>query len=1142
MKSKIVLTIATSTLMFSVSCQPVYAAPGSLSQLPLFIAPTPPANIFFALDDSGSMGWTMPANDTTSISLYYYFSPNRSDYLSGEWPAWCRGANVLAYDPAIEYKPWKGKDPNGNAFQDVTDLTKVPVNPAVIDNLPADRWTWWPGLVLGTATGIIDLSNAPVFKTWSDSNGNGIFDPNECPTNFGSDVIKAKNLSAAEKINFANWFAYYRTRMHTTKAAVTNVVAVSSARMGMATLHHNNHVGIEIKDMSSISNKDALMTDLLAMYPSGGTPLRSFLNDVGQYFDNSSTTPSSLNLGSSPTKPIFPQTQGGECQQNFVMLMTDGFWNGSNPGVGHQDKTVDNINVFEAHKDSVSETLADVAMKWYKTDLAPSLSGKVPTQSGASSLNLDENSEQHLVTFGVAFGPVGTLSNDPTDRNAPFSWPTPSPNADTTVDDLRHAAYNGRGQFLSARDPSSLVSALETVISDIEARQGSAASVAFNSTSLGTNTLLFFARFNTANWSGDLLAWNLDANTGQLTTLRWQAASILDSRTDADMANRVVYTWGDAGSSNDGVLFDWWDGTAPDPATGIKNDLLRNPDGSNDTSPFTKTQARVDFLRGDTTNEGKTLRDRGSRLGDIIHSSPQFVGKPASGWPDNDPFGSASARYSSYQSALNTTPRDEVVYVGANDGMLHGFKVSDGNEVLAYTPSAPANTLNNTGLHYLSELDYNHRYYVDGTPEAADVFIKTTSTGTPSWHTILVGSLRGGGRGLYALDVTDPTSFANTETAAQNTVLWEFTDANDADLGYTFSTPQIAMMNNNKWAVIVGNGYNSSGTYTAKLMIIYIEAGVDGTWSPSDYVELDTGVGTSTNPNGLSTPSLLDLDGNGTIDRIYAGDLYGNLWTFDVEPGSDWENAYASNSTQPKLLFSAGTSKPITMKPLLLKPDWIPDSANNSPNVMVYFGTGQYIATSDPSNTATQTFYGIWDTGVQVSSSNLVEQTFLTSSDPTVRILTQNPVSFKEPPSLGDLGWFINLPESGERVVVDAFEVENVVFFNTLVPQSAPCSAGGGSWLMSVDAKTGGSPTTPAFDFNGDDDISDADKLNGKTLAGQKFSFGIASASAVLGNTQGKNYQYTSGTDSNKPLRRKIIGGAGPAPSGKRLSWIELVD
>lgn len=1142
-------TVGSLTALLLVSQSSAVAAPGNLGQAPLFVAAPTQPNIFFMLDDSGSMAWSMPSDGVSSTSLIDPYKYELIPDNDAEWFTWCVGANLLAYNPDIEYKPWSATQPGKtDPFPDQTDvsadLSKVWVDPHSLGT----GTTFTDDLIYGSDQGTKDIRDAPVV-TWTDTDNDGQYDAGECPNSSSDSRVRlAKNLSATEKKNFANWFSYYRIREHTTKAAVTSVIASSSARMGMATLHHNNSVGKVVADMKDATKKKALLDDVVKINSDGGTPLRQRLDWVGQYFDSSA--PSGLNLGAA-SSPVLSAANGGECQQNFVMLMTDGQWNGSDPGVGHQDKTVDDKYVFRAHRDVNDETLADVAMKWYKTDLS-AIANKVPVQIGDNTQNLDENDAQHLVTFGVAFGPTGTLSSDPTDRTANFTWPKPTADADETVDDLRHAAYNGRGKFLSANNPSSLISALEAVISDIEARQGSAAAVSFNSTSLTATSTLFFASFDTTSWRGDLQAFSVDPITGDLaTTASWSSGALLDARTNSNMLNnRVAYTWGLDGSGNkQGTLFQW--ATAnPQPHADILGDFKKNQDSSIDSSPFTNSIKRLSFVRGDTTNDGQGLiRKRRSRLGDIIHSSPEFVGEPLSNWPDATPFGDGS--YSSYQASQKTTPRQTMVYVGANDGFLHGFRATDGEEVLSYVPSAPASANDNAGLHYLTESDYAHRYYVDGSPASADVYIDPNGSGTQSWRTILLGSLRGGGEGVYALDVTDPSQFANTEAAAGDIVLWEFTDqsgSGDPDLGYTFSDPQVAMLNNNQWAVILGNGYNNAaGSDTAKLMILFIEGGLDGQWTlGTDYIKLDTGVGSSANKNGLSTPSLIDLDGNGTIDRIYAGDLHGNLWAFDVSDSSasNWDVAHKDTSSNNVPLFAAGTTKPITMQPLVHKVDWVTNSTGITPNLMIYFGTGQYIATGDATNTDQQSFYGIWDTGATVLSSQLVEQTFLTGFPADARVLSANNVSFQNPPSNGNLGWFLNLPATGERVVVNAFELQGLIFFNTVIPTSTPCSAGGSSWLMAVDKKTGGNPGIVAFDYNNSGSLDENDRVadpnsTGSTvnIAGVTFGHGLASATTVVKNSAGKAFGYISGTKSLKPIKTPLPGGAA---TGGRRAWLQL--
>lgn len=1113
------ILLTTVSALFSAA---VIAAPGSLSQAPLFLATPTQPNIFFLLDDSGSMHWSMPSDGVQSSSLIELNEYDTVPDNNKEWRQWCPGANLLAYNPNVEYKPWAANNPNTSAsFPDMTDITAVRTNPLSSGSITNTENNYD---IYGSTTRTINLSAAPVV-TWTDSNNNGTYDAGECPGGnatsgyLDSRVQRADSLSSQQQINFANWFSYYRIREHSAKAAVTQVISTSSARIGMATLHHNNNVGVAITDMTVPANKTALLNDVVNVNSSGGTPLRTSLDSVGRYFSQKSNfpTPSSLNIGSA-SSPILPASQGGECQQNFAMLMTDGQWNGSTPsGIRHKDRNIDNNYVWPAHRDATRNTLADVAMKWYKQDLAPSLANKVPTQKGDNTQNLDENSQQHLVTFGVAFGPNGTINSDPTDRAQSFTWPVPSSNSATTVDDLRHAAYNGRGKFLSASKPEELISSLQDVISNIESREGSTSAVAFNMSTLSTNTLLFFAGFNPAGWSGNLDAYALDPNTGDLAvTKTWSASSLLNARLNTDMtSNRVIYTSGLNAGASSGVLFKW-NTSFPQPTSTILDDFKVNPDLSIDTTPFSGSQNRLDFIRGDTTNNAIGLfRDRSSRLGDIVNSAPLFVAS----------------------SSAVSASRQEMVYVGSNDGMLHGFSATSGQELMAYVPSSIASTLDNQGLHYLTESDYSHRYYVDGEVVSADVFISKNGA-TASWRTALVGSLGGGGRGLFALDVSDPNLFANTEPAAQSTFLWEFTDQDEPALGHTYSTPEIVKMNNNQWAVVTGNGYNSTGTDTAQLIIIFIEKGTDGSWSTGDYIKIDTATGTPVNKNGLSTPALVDLDNNGTTDRIYAGDLLGNMWSFNVSD-TDPTNWVLAHGATP--LFSAGNTKPITMKPLISKPEsaWIADSGTNTPNLMVYFGTGQYIASGDPANTHQQTFFGIWDYGQTVISSSLVEQTFLTPPTSNTRLLSQNSVTYNNATTMSS-GWFIDLPETGERVTVDAFELEGLIFFNTLTPSNTACSAGGSSWLMSVDKQTGGTPSITSFDFNGDGVLA----IDDGYAAGIKFGQGIASKTSVLKTTTDINYGYTSGTansGSGPSVQKNILPGSAPPATGSRQSWIQLI-
>jgi type IV pilus assembly protein PilY1 len=500
-------------------------------------------------------------------------------------------------------------------------------------------------------------------------------------------------------------------------------------------------------------------------------------------------------------------------------------------------------------------------------------------------------------------------------------------------------------------------------------------------------------------------------------------------------------------------------------------DLKTNPDGS--VSNDAAGQARLEYIRGDRSNEnnGYAFRSRQSLLGDIVHSGPVYVGAPSLGWPDTTPFpDSSGSRYSDFKNGAAKN-REGVIYVGSNDGMLHAFSAANGKELFAYVPNLIATTDQDSGYHYLTDPGYTHNWYVDLTPTVSDAFLNVG--GSTGWHTLLIGGLRGGGRGLFALNVTDPSDF--DEAHADKVVMWEFSQADDPDLGYTYSQPTIALANNGKWVAIFGNGYNDTGDGEAKLFILDIEAGQDG-WQTGDYIEITTKAGDTSNRNGLATPALADIDGNGTVDRVYAGDLEGNMWAFDLSGSSSgsWDVAY-SDGGNPAPLFTTQSGQPITSKPVLAYHPSIPNqsSPSNAPNLMVYFGTGQYLVLPDRNDTSTQSFYGVWDRGdKQLDISNLVEQTF--DSSYTQRVLSRNFVDYSS-----KHGWRFDLPTAGERVITTAVARADTVFFNTFIPRTNdPCELSEYGYKFAVDMLTGGSPAENVVDANNDGIVDDDDYID----------------------------------------------------------------
>ncbi|MCK4709237.1 MAG: hypothetical protein KAU21_11520, partial [Gammaproteobacteria bacterium] len=292
-----------------------------------------------------------------------------------------------------------------------------------------------------------------------------------------------------------------------------------------------------------------------------------------------------------------------------------------------------------------------------------------------------------------------------------------------------------------------------------------------------------------------------------------------------------------------------------------------------------------------------------------------------------------------------------------------------------------------------------------------------------------------------------------------------------------------AMGNDGKWYAIFGNGYNDSGSGEAQLFILDIEHGINNGWAlDTNYWKISTGAGSTDDRYGLATPALADVDGNGTVDRVYAGDLQGNMWVFDFSansPGS-WGSAYL-NGQDPTPLFTTPANQAITVKPVLARHPTIPisSSPDNSPNLMVLFGTGQYLVDGDKSSTNAQAFYGVWDNGTSARlAAHLIEQTFITNQGFTNRVLTSNQLDYET-----DYGWWITLPDSGERVVTSAIARHTEVFFNTFVPTTDPCSVGGYGYKFAVDMNTGGSPSEAVIDTNEDGEINESDNDGAGVIA-----------------------------------------------------------
>ncbi|MEN6585230.1 MAG: PilC/PilY family type IV pilus protein [Sulfuricella sp.] len=736
---------------------------------------------------------------------------------------------------------------------------------------------------------------------------------------------------------------------------------------------------------------------------------------------------------------------------------------------------------------SYSNTLSDIAFKYWSTDLNTTLANNVHPHIAETSTTPatqywnaknDPATWQHMVNFTIGLG-LGSTLVDPAWGGSTYAgdysalaagtkfWPftdespvgTNPPYGYSYVADLWHAAINSRGQFFSAENPQNVVDAFSSIVSTITTTNASSAALAANSTSLNTGTVVYQAQFDSTNWSGhfyDFTVVSSGVNAGKVVDIN------NDGRLDGVDANWDAATLIPAPASRN--IFPMNGGRAQAFSTctsGLATALNKDSFGVVDG----RCADRLAWLRGDTTQEERfppgIFRNRPACpspatctnvLGDIVNSDPIFSYNEDYGYTSLPSVTAGQSTYASYVASKSARP--PMVYVGANDGMLHGFRSDIGNadsgkELLAYVPGGVYDKLS-----ALTDPAYTHKYLVDGPANASDAYLGG------SWKTVLVGSLGAGGKSVYALDVSSPGTFDATK------VLWEFSDA--TDLGLTYGQPQIGRLHDGSWAAIFGNGYNSTAD-RAYLYIVNLETGALISKIPTD----------STTANGLSTPALYDSNNDKIIDAVYAGDLQGRLWKFDLSSSTpaSWTATALFTATN-----TSGQAQPITSQPLLGASP-VPASGG----VMVYFGTGSFITTTDIVNTDVQSYYAIWDTGTAVTRSMLQQQTVLTQTDdvtpptpvpagPYWRTTSANAVDYAGT----QRGWYMDLlPPSGthrgERVIYRSQVLNGRVLFVTLIPSTDKCVPGGTGWLMELSLTGGAMATDSIFDTNGDGTVDSSD-------------------------------------------------------------------
>ena len=1052
------------------------------------------------------------------------------------------------------------------------------------------------------------------YYNYIDTDNDGIFENSD-----QIEEVLVRTLDADQQRNFQNWFNFYRSRQLAAKGAMAKVVAeIVDAKVGYVALNKPSFdKPVKAMRASVLSDDKLSLLDSIAGNPaSGGTPLREKLDGVGKYYACDKGNVFNLKPGSK--KCPIAHNDSGMCQQNYALLFTDGLYKdggASGSASGNVDRdlfTPKRLN-GGAFADRYTGTLADIAQYYYQVDLKPRLPNLVPvtdTDLGRDPGNVlaDEDTlHQNMKTYTVAFGlptdntmplnagdpnymdftqkedQYGNITHKGHNPDLPIAWVNPDDDAQKgKIQDLIHTAYNGRGYFFAAHDYADLANSLSESFNSILTDKSGAAALSFNSQELDIGDVMFRAFYNPSSMSGDITALEFGADgRPDVDHPKWSASKELQRKAEAagcdfdpkstmsGQCGRLLVTWNPR--KKQGAYFKVAGDDAMDPRQ-IRQFERRKPEflppGYGGEWDRNVADERVEFLWGDRLLEGKKfsrgeLRERDGLLGDFANSTPAFVGSPPERKRNRPPYPqgekNAYQTFKTQWDASKGAARRAMVYAGANDGMLHGFDANSGEEVFGYLPNMTLSKLYRNTLP-----GYVHQMSVDGSPVVEDVFLET-ETGS-KWRTVLIGGLRAGGRGYYALDVTDPNTF--TQKNMLENVMWEFDHRNDRRLGHSFSQPTIVMTNaegangEKRWAAIFGNGYNHGGEEgSASLFITFIDAGLDGRWRLNrDYWVLE--VKGEEGPNGLGTPRGVDADGNGTMDYVYAGDLHGNLYRFDTSSTSP--GSWAMSSKVFEARNKDGKKQPITTQPLVTRLHLNDGGATSG--FLVAFTSGSWMTEDDAVSTETQSIYGVWDTlndtlpGYPVDRSYLVKQEFKTESKTIsgkqLRTLSGHSVPYILNGSSSKIGWFIDLdacpagttfcakPEfPGERAVRNLILRGKTLLGATILPSSnAMCSIGPGGWIYAIDIRTGGAPQEVVFDLSEDGSFDSDDKLDGEVPTMIRVESGLPSDLSIIKDEEDDScvervcYQTSTGK-----MECEVKECRAKYPLG-RLSWKELFD
>lgn len=1148
------------------SCASFAAEPLELDHIPLAVSESTPPNMVFSFDDSASMNRGYLPESLTEIA-----PPSSSAYKSASVNRLAYDPNKI-YPPGKDFQGGDLSDADFNAAQlgmvngELSDPYRF---------LVGDVGAVAVDLSINYRPPVTPVSNFWATDPGDGESGQRAYyyvrnevcvDEEDLSDECFSKVV----VSADEEQNFANWYQYYSIRLIAGKTAVSRAFdkLPPSARLARQTIKTRVNQNTIIMPFSQeTGGREEFYNWLYGIDAFGGTPLREATQAVGEFFKSGIAY--QRNPGGSDDR----DKEELSCRRNYHIMFTDGYYSpmdsGAEANIGDVDQSsisrlpheeLDHDRSYNPNADETKiyggagqATLADITFKYWATDLKEDLSNNVtPIIIHGSDEELENLSEaeywhpsnnpatwQHMVNFFIAFGVMGNV--DPQSAadlesliNGDIDWSSPTPVEDNPstraaqIDDLLHAALNSRGKAYNAAEPAEFESALEDIIRSLDFQESSSSSVSVTSSSLLDGAEVYQAGFETRTWSGSLEAWRVSKGgaaegcDSQVIGTLCGVSKTIKPINKENWRNRSVYSVNGAGKQK-GIDLSGGDGKWSQ-LNGEQRAALQSGDSEE------VGKQRLNYILGDASRElisseqgiFRSRTDQQRSLGAVVHAAPVFVGNGLNADGSFRRFypnwlSPAEKSYKSFVDGISA--RNNYVYVAANDGMLHGYEVNEDSpeltEKFAYIPAVMFDTL----AEY-TEPGFIYRPYVDGQLTEGDMFFDD------AWHTVLAGAFRGGAKGIFALDITAPGSFG------ENKVLWEYSTAtaDDDDLGHVYGKINLIKTNRSSagetarhhgdWLVATANGYNSNNGHA----VLYFIDPEEGTV----VKKIDTGIGPDSTeqsyesenkganivpaiPNGLSSPFMADVNRDFKVDYAYAGDLYGNMWRFDISSPNtdDWEAhlVYAATDEDDKPQSIMG--RPVVNS----HPDGLPGH-------MVYFGTGKYLEPEDNdlASAQVQTFYGIWDrldkhSANSLSREQLLEQEIETqrsfNSSVSVRLVSDKEILYysgdSAKPSVGEtgvLGWYLEFDQTqGELIVGNPLLRAGNVIFTTIIPESDSCVSGGSSWLMELDARSGGPPPYQPFDNNNDRFVNSGDLSSDNITAGwQGKDTGIYTDPSIIYN------------------------------------------